>query len=160
MSVAIVKEYLKSFGLDTRVKEFEESSATVELAAKAANVIPARIAKSISFLVNEIPILIVTSGDTKIDNKKFKEKFFVKAKMMTPDEVFKFTGHAIGGVCPFAIEDNSVNVYLDESMKRFETVLPAAGSSNSCIELTMQELEIASDYREWIDVCKTMEIKE
>lgn len=153
MSVIEVKNYLKKYGLEHKVKEFPESSATVELAAKAANVIPARIAKTISFLVGETPILIVTSGDTKVDNKKFKEQFATKAKMLTPEEVIKYTGHAVGGVCPFAIKDPSVVIYLDESMKRFQTVLPAAGSSNSCIEMTMQELEETSNYKEWIAIC-------
>ena len=157
MSVEIVKNYLKNFGLEEKVKEFKESSATVELAAKAAGVIPARIAKTLSFKSKESAILVVTSGDTKIDNKKYKDKFGIKAKMLQADEVIAYTGHAIGGVCPFAISDSEVKVYLDESMKRFDTLLPAAGSSNSCVELTLEELYKASKAEEWIDVCKLAE---
>lgn len=157
MSVEIVKNYLKKFGLENKVKEFDESSATVELAAKAAGVIPARIAKTLSFKLGESAILIVTCGDTKIDNKKYKEKFGIKAKMLQADEVIVYTGHAIGGVCPFAIPDSEVKIYLDESMKRFDTLLPAAGSSNSCVELTLEELYKASKAEEWVDVCKLVE---
>lgn len=157
MSVEIVKQYLEKFGLDKKIIEFKESSATVELAAKAAGVIPARIAKTLSFKVGESAILIVTSGDTKIDNKKFKDKFGIKAKMLQGEEVIRYTGHAIGGVCPFAILNQEVKVYLDESMKRFKTLLPAAGSSNSCIELTLEELCKASKAEGWVDVCKFME---
>lgn len=157
MSVEIVKNYLKNFGLEEKVKEFKESSATVELAAKAAGVIPARIAKTLSFKSEESAILVVTSGDTKIDNKKYKDKFGIKAKMLQADEVIAYTGHAIGGVCPFAISDSEVKVYLDESMKRFDTLLPAAGSSNSCVELTLEELYKASKAEEWVDVCKLAE---
>lgn len=154
MSVESVKDYLKEWNFDNRVKEFTKSSATVELAAKAAGVIPARIAKTLSFKIGDKCILIVTSGDTKIDNKKYKEKFKAKAKMLSPEEVIEYTGHAIGGVCPFDIKDKSINIYLDLSMKRFKTVLPAAGSSNSCVELTLEELELASKFTEWVDVCK------
>lgn len=157
MSVEIVKNYLKKFGLENKVKEFEESSATVELAAKAAGVIPARIAKTLSFKSGESAILIVTSGDMKIDNKKYKDKFGIKAKMLQAEEVIEYTGHAIGGVCPFAIPYSEVKIYLDESMKRFDTLLPAAGSSNSCVELTIEELYKASRAEEWIDVCKLIE---
>ncbi|TCL57241.1 prolyl-tRNA editing enzyme YbaK/EbsC (Cys-tRNA(Pro) deacylase) [Kineothrix alysoides] len=153
MSVENVKEYLKPFGLDDKVKEFQVSSATVELAAAAAGVIPARIAKTLSFKTGESAILIVTSGDAKVDNKKYKAIFGKKAKMLTPEEVITYTGHAVGGVCPFDIPDESVEVYLDVSMKRFETVLPAAGSASSCVVLTPDELERASHAKEWIDIC-------
>lgn len=154
MSIEIVKKYLDRFGLKNKVIEFEVSSATVELAAAAAGVIPARIAKTLSFKGEDSALLIVTSGDTKIDNKKYKERFGIKAKMLKADEVIAYTGHEVGGVCPFAIKDPKVKIYLDESMKRFDTILPAAGSSNSCVELTIEELEKASQAEEWVDVCK------
>ena len=157
MSVEMVKKYLKNYGLDNKVREFKESSATVELAAKAAGVIPARIAKTLSCKVGDHAILVVTAGDTKVDNKKYKEKFGLKAKMLQPEEVMEYTGHAIGGVCPFATPDANVETYLDESMKRFETVYPAAGSSNSCVEVTMEELYKASKAKEWVDVCKFLD---
>lgn len=157
MSIATVREYLKQFNLDSKVEEFEQSSATVELAAQAAGVIPARIAKTLSFKVGEGAVLIVTCGDTKIDNSKYKAQFGTKAKMLTSDEVITFTGHAIGGVCPFAITNENVKTYLDESMKRFDIMLPAAGSSNSCVRLTLEELEKASKAEAWIDVCKMIE---
>ena len=154
MSVQLVKEYLKQWDFDKKVKEFEVSSATVELAAQAVGVIPARIAKTLSFKVDEGCVLIVTAGDAKIDNKKYKEFFHTKAKMLTAEEVVEFTGHAIGGVCPFAIENPNVKVYLDDSMKRFEIVYPAAGSSSSAVELTLPELEVSSESLAWINVCK------
>jgi len=154
MSVESVRNYLKQFHLDSKVEEFTESSATVELAAHAAGVIPAMIAKTLSFKVGDEAILIVTSGDTKVDNHKYKEKFGTKAKMLTPDEVIEYTGHAIGGVCPYDNPEGKVKVYLDESMKRFEMALPAAGSSNSCVRLTIEELEISCPNAEWVDVCK------
>ena len=154
MSVQLVKEYLKQWDFDKKVKEFEVSSATVELAAQAVGVIPARIAKTLSFKVDEGCVLIVTAGDAKIDNKKYKEFFHTKAKMLTAEEVVEFTGHAIGGVCPFAIENPNVKVYLDDSMKRFEIVYPAAGSSSSAVELTLPELEVSSGSVAWINVCK------
>lgn len=154
MSVQLVKEYLKQWDFDRKVKEFDESSATVELAAHAVGVIPARIAKTLSFKVEDACILIVTAGDAKIDNKKYKEFFHTKAKMLTAEEVVAFTGHAIGGVCPFAITNPNVKVYLDNSMKRFEIVYPAAGSGSSAVELTLPELETASGALAWIDVCK------
>lgn len=157
MSIAAVREYLQQFNLDSKVEEFDQSSATVELAAKAAGVIPARIAKTLSFKVGDGAVLIVTSGDTKIDNQKYKAQFSTKAKMLTPDEVIEFTGHAIGGVCPFAITSDNVKTYLDESMKRFDIMLPAAGSSNSCVRLTLDELMTASKAEGWIDVCKLIE---
>lgn len=155
MSITAVREYLKQFQLDSRIEEFEQSSATVELAAKAAGVIPARIAKTLSFKVGEGAVLIVTCGDTKIDNQKYKAFFGTKAKMLTPEEVVEYTGHAIGGVCPFAITNKQVKVYLDESMKRFDIMLPAAGSSNSCVRLNLEELMQASGAAGWIDVCKS-----
>ena len=154
MSVATVKEYLQQFGLDSKVEEFTESSATVELAAHAAGVIPAMIAKTLSFKVNDYAVLIVTSGDTKVDNRKFKDKFGVKAKMLTPDEVVEYTGHNIGGVCPYANPPGKSKIYLDESMKRFDMALPAAGSSSSCVRLTIDELERSCPEAEWVDVCK------
>ena len=154
MSVQLVKEYLKQWDFDKKVKEFEVSSATVELAAQAVGVIPARIAKTLSFKIDAGCVLIVTAGDAKIDNKKYKEFFHTKAKMLTAEEVVEFTGHAIGGVCPFAIENPNVKVYLDDSMKRFEIVYPAAGSSSSAVELTLPELEVSSGSLAWIDVCK------
>ena len=154
MSIARVREYLKGFGLDGSILEFETSSATVELAAQAAGVIPARIAKSLSFKVEGRPVLIVAAGDAKVDNRKFKDFFHTKATMLTPDEAVELLGHAVGGVCPFALKEG-VDVYLDVSMQRFETVLPAAGSSNSCVELTCGELEKAAcGFRGWGDFCK------
>ena len=157
MSVESVRNYLKQFNLDAKVQEFEESSATVELAAKAAGVIPAMIAKTLSFLVGDHAVLIITCGDTKVDNHKYKAKFGVKAKMLTPDEVIEYTGHAIGGVCPYANPEGKCKVYLDESMKRFEMMLPAAGSSSSCVRLTIEELERSCPGAEWVDLCKLIE---
>ena len=156
MSIEKVKEYFKTLNIDGRILEFDVSSATVELAAKALNCEGARIAKSISFMKNDEPILVVTAGDMKIDNAKYKKNFGVKAKMLTPDEAAKLIGHAVGGVCPFAVNDG-VKVYLDESLKRFDTVFPACGSSNSAIEVTVAELEKLSKYDEWVDVCKAKE---
>lgn len=154
MSVESVRNYLRQFNLDDKVQEFEVSSATVELAAHAAGVIPAMIAKTLSFKVDDHAVLIVTSGDTKVDNQKYKAKFATKAKMLTPDEVIEYTGHAIGGVCPYANPEGKCKVYLDESMKRFEMMLPAAGSSSSCVRLTIEELERSCPGAEWVDVCK------
>ena len=156
MSVDKVKEYLKQWNKDTAVREFDESSATVELAAHAVGVIPARIAKTLSFLAKDgnHALLIVAAGDAKIDNSKYKHLFGCKAKMLTPDQVVEFTGHAIGGVCPFANPEGKTVVYLDESMKRFETVFPAAGSANSAVEMTCEELFSCSNASSWIDVCK------
>lgn len=156
MSIEKVRDYFKTLNIDGRILEFDVSSATVELAAKALNCEGARIAKSISFMKNDEPILVVTAGDMKIDNAKYKKKFGVKAKMLTPDEAAKLIGHAVGGVCPFAVNDG-VKVYLDESLKRFDTVFPACGSSNSAIEVTVAELEKLSKCDEWVDVCKTKE---
>lgn len=154
MSIQAGKEYLKQFGLDGKVLEFEVSSATVELAAQAVGVEGKRIAKTLSFKIGEDAILILAAGDAKVDNKKYKATFGAKAKMLSPEEVIELIGHAIGGVCPFGIKEN-VKTYLDESLKRFETVFPAVGSSNSAIELTTDELEkYAQNYVGWVDVCK------
>ena len=155
MAVEKVKEFFGKLGLEDRIQEFDVSSATVELAAKALHCEPCRIAKTLSFTVDGNPILIVAAGDTKIDNPKYKAQFGTKAKMLAPDEVQEMIGHAVGGVCPFAVNDG-VTVYLDESLKRFQTVFPACGSSNSAIELTIEELERFSDYKAWIDVCKNI----
>lgn len=153
MAIDKVREYFKQFGIDDKIQELELSSATVELAAKALNCEGQRIAKSLSFKVDDVPILIISAGDAKIDNAKYKSYFKSKAKMLSPDEVKDFIGHEIGGVCPFAI-NKGVKVYLDESLKRFNTVFPACGSSNSAIELTISELEKYSNFIEWVDVCK------
>lgn len=157
MSIEKVREYLKKYGKEHNILEFSESSATVELAAKAAGVIPARIVKTLSFKSENGCILICAAGDTKIDNKKFKDYFSIKAKMLTPEEVVEFTGHAIGGVCPFGIDNPQVQVFCDESIKRFETVFPAAGSSNSAVELSPEELYRISNSTSWVDVCKIKE---
>ena len=155
MSVEIVRNYFKEHDINKKILEFPVSSATVELAAEAVGTEPARIAKTLSFYTKEkdAAILIVTAGDMKIDNSKFKQFFGMKAKMLAPEDVEPLTGHAIGGVCPFG-NPASVKVYLDISMKRFETVFPAAGSGNSAVEMTCEELEQASGALEWIDVCK------
>lgn len=153
MSIEKVRSYFAEKGIADRVIEFPVSSATVELAAMAAGCEPARIAKTLSFSVNGEAILIVAAGDAKVDNGKYKAYFKTKAKMLTPDEVVVLVGHAVGGVCPFAIHDG-VTVYLDISLKRFQTVFPACGSSNSAIELSISELEEHSGFLSWIDVCK------
>lgn len=153
MAVEKVKEYFRKYGMESRVQEFEVSSATVELAAQALHCEPCRIAKTLSFMIDGHPVLIVAAGDAKIDNPKYKAQFGTKAKMLTPDEALTMIGHAVGGVCPFAINVDVV-VYLDISLKRFQTVFPACGSSNSAIELTIDELEKYSSYAAWIDVCK------
>lgn len=157
MSIEIARAYFKKFDMDDRILEFKVSSATVELAAQAVGCEPERIAKTLSFMVDEQPILIIAAGDAKIDNPKYKATFHKKAKMMTPEELEKYVGHAIGGVCPFGIPEQ-VNVYLDKSLTRFETVFPACGSSNSAIELTIPELEKYSNFKEWVDVCKNWEV--
>lgn len=153
MAIAKVKEYFKKYNMENRVQEFEVSSATVELAAEALHCEPCRIAKTLSFMVDGHPVLIVAAGDAKIDNPKYKAQFGTKAKMLSPEEAETMIGHAVGGVCPFAVNDN-VTIYLDESLKRFQTVFPACGSSNSAIELTIEELEQYSAFHSWIDVCK------
>ncbi|MCI9447763.1 MAG: YbaK/EbsC family protein [Lachnospiraceae bacterium] len=153
MAIDKVKAYFREYGMEGRVQEFDVSSATVELAAKALHCEPQRIAKTLSFMVEHEAVLIVTAGDAKIDNPKYKAKFGKKAKMLPLDAVETLVGHAVGGVCPFAVNEG-VKVYLDVSLKRFETVFPACGSSNSAIELTIMELEEYSGYMEWVDVCK------
>ena len=154
MAIEKVREYFKSLGIDNRILEFDVSSATVELAAEALGCEGKRIAKSLSFNINGEAILVVCAGDGKVDNAKYKATFGVKAKMLTPNEAVELIGHAVGGVCPFAVNEG-VKVYLDESLKRFETVFPACGSSNSAIEMTISELEKYSVYTEWVDVCKS-----
>ncbi|MCI8996280.1 MAG: YbaK/EbsC family protein [Lachnospiraceae bacterium] len=156
MSIAIVREYLKQFEASERILEFPVSSATVELAAEAVGCQPARITKTLSFKLGEGCILVAAAGDAKIDNAKYKQRFGAKAKMLDPEEVAAFTGHAVGGVCPFGVPQE-VQVFLDVSLKRFETVFPAAGSSNSAIEVTPEELERFSRARGWVDVCKGWE---
>lgn len=154
MSIERVRAYLEPLGMADKILEFPVSSATVELAAQALGCEGARIAKTLSFLVEGQPVLIVAAGDAKIDNSKYKAFFHTKAKMLTPDEVTEMIGHAIGGVCPFGIKEG-VKVYLDESMKRFDSVFPAAGSSNSAIELTCDQLEqVAQNCQGWGDFCK------
>ena len=156
MAIEKVKEYFRQYGMENRIQEFEVSSATVELAAEALHCEPCKIAKTLSFMADGHPILLVVAGDAKIDNAKYKAQFGTKAKMLTPDETQTMIGHAVGGVCPFAISDGVV-VYLDISLKRFQTIFPACGSSNSAIELTIEELEKYSSYTSWIDVCKGWE---
>ncbi len=156
MSIEKVRAYFAEQGIADRILEFDVSSATVELAAQALNCEPCRIAKTLSFMAENDPLLIVTAGDAKVDNAKYKAKFGKKAKMLTPDEAVRLIGHAVGGVCPFAVNEG-VKVYLDVSLKRFDTVFPACGSSNSAIELTPEELEKYSGYIEWVDVCKAWE---
>lgn len=153
MAFGEAKKYLDEKGFGDRVKEFDVSSATVELAAVAVGTEPARIAKSLTFMVDEQPVMILCAGDTRIDNGKFKAFFHKKAKMMTREEVNSLVGHDVGGVCPFGIKEG-VDVYLDESLKRFEKVYPACGSANSAVELTPEELEEISGSREWVDVCR------
>ena len=155
MSVEKVRAYLEPYGVADRIREFDVSSATVELAALAVGVEGARIAKTLSFKIGEDPILVVAAGDAKVDNSKYKHFFGVKAKMLTADEAVARIGHAVGGVCPFVVKEG-VRVYLDESLRRFETVFPACGSSNSAIELTCDELErcCGKNFTQWVDVCK------
>lgn len=155
MSIEKVKEYFKSLGIEERIQEFEISSATVELAAKALNCEESRIAKTLSFHVGDKVVLVVAAGDVKIDNAKYKAQFGKKAKMLSFDEAESLIGHAVGGVCPFAVNEG-VETYLDISLKRFDTVFPACGSSNSAIELSMKELEQYSQYISWVDVCKIL----
>ena len=154
MSIEKVRAYFKPLGIEGRIREFDVSSATVELAAVAVGVEGARIAKSLSFKVEDKPIIIVVAGDAKVDNSRYKAQFHTKAKMLTHEEAHEWIGHDVGGVCPFALPED-VKVYLDVSLKRFETVFPAAGSSNSAVEMTCDELErYASNFVEWVDVCK------
>lgn len=159
MSIERGRAYFRQFGMEDRVREFDVSSATVELAALALGVEGARIAKTLSFKKDDSCILILAAGDARIDNHKFKDKFHMKAKMLAPDEVLSLVGHPVGGVCPFGINDG-IDVYLDESLKRFDTVFPAVGSGNSAIELDLEELYKYSNAIEWIDVCKLPEATE
>ena len=153
MAIEKVREYFRKYGMESRVMEFDVSSATVELAARALGCESSRIAKTLSFTLGGHPILIVAAGDSKIDNQKYKAHFGAKAKMLAPDQTEEQIGHTVGGVCPFAVNEG-VTVYLDESLKRFDTVFPACGSSNSAIELTIEELERYSLFDSWVDVCK------
>ena len=156
MSIERGRAYFRELGMEDRVREFDVSSATVELAAQALGVEGARIAKTLSFKSGEGCILVLAAGDARIDNRKFKDKFGMKAKMLTPEEVLTLVGHPVGGVCPFGI-NQGVPVYLDESLKRFETVFPAVGSANSAIELDLDELWRCAKALEWVDVCKLPE---
>lgn len=156
MSIEKVRAYFQKYGMEDRIQEFDVSSATVALAAEALHCEPQRIAKTLSFYVEGHAVLIVTAGDTKIDNAKYKAQFGTKAKMLSVDEVETMVGHAVGGVCPFAVKEGA-DIYLDISLKRFDTVFPACGSSNSAIELSIEELEKYSGSKEWIDVCKGYE---
>lgn len=156
MSIEKGRAYFRQFGMEDRVREFSESSATVELAAHALGVEPARIAKTLSFKKGDSCILVLAAGDARIDNHKFKERFQMKAKMPTPDEVLEMVGHPVGGVCPFGINEG-IEVYLDESMKRFDTVFPAVGSGSSAIELNLEELYKYSNAVDWVDVCRLPE---
>ena len=153
MSLEKVKKYLERYNLEDRIMEFTESSATVKEAAKAIGCKESEIAKTLSFLIEDKPILIVVAGDCKIDNGKYKQEFGKKAKMIPYEEVEKLIGHNVGGVCPFGINEN-VTVYLDNSLKKFDTIYPACGESNTAIKLTIEELEKTSNYKKWIDVCK------
>ena len=153
MSTEKVREYLKPYGFANRVRELDVSSATVDLAAAAIGCEPCRIAKSITFKVGDSAVLVVAAGDAKVDNSKFKAQFHTKATMLKPDEAVSMVGHAVGGVCPFAVNEG-VKIYLDESLRRFESVFPAAGDSNSVLELSIPELESCTPNEGWIDVCK------
>ena len=158
MSIQKVRAYMEPLGIADRIREFDVSSATVELAAVAVGVEGARIAKSLSFKVNDLPIIIVAAGDAKVDNAKYKAQFHTKAKMLTHEEAHTLIGHDVGGVCPFALPED-VKVYLDVSLKRFETVFPAAGSDSSAIELTCEELErYSSNFQEWVVVCQGWQV--
>lgn len=156
MAIEQVRTYLKQYGVEEKILEFDVSSATVELAAAALNCKPQRIAKTLAFMVDGHAVLVVAAGDAKIDNPKYKAQFGTKAKMLSPKETELLVGHAVGGVCPFAVKEG-VEVYLDVSLKRFETVFPACGSANSAIELCIPELEKYSGFVSWIDVCKGYE---
>lgn len=153
MAIEKVKEFFSKYDMADRILEFDVSSATVELATAALGCEPERIAKSLSFLVDDGPVLVIAAGDARIDNPKYKAQFGTKAKMLSPEQVETLVGHAVGGVCPFGVNPG-VKTYLDVSLKRFQTVFPACGSSNSAIELTLAELEQYSSYLDWIDVCK------
>lgn len=154
MSIETARAYLREKGFEDRIREFDVSSATVELAAQAVGCEPARIAKTLSFAVDGGCVLIVCAGDAKIDNSKFKAQFHHKATMLTPDQVVEFTGHTIGGVCPFAITHPNVTAYLDVSLQRFDTIYPAAGNAASAVKLNCDELSQLANSAGWIDVCK------
>ena len=154
MSIEKVRAHFKPLGIEERIREFDVSSATVELAAVAVGVEGARIAKSLSFKVEDKPIIIVVAGDAKVDNSRYKAQFHTKATMLTPEQVLDFTGHAVGGVCPFGIDNPAVTAYLDVSLRRFDTVYPAAGNAASAVRLSCGELDILSNSSGWIDVCK------
>ena len=160
MSIERVRDYFRPLGREGDILEFPVSSATVELAAQAVGVIPARIAKTLSFLVDGVCVLIVAAGDAKIDNSKYKARFHTKAKMIGHDEVEPLIGHGVGGVCPFGIDNPAVTTYLDVSLRRFDTVYPAAGSSNSAIQLTCDELAEYARSAGWVDVCKNWQPEE
>lgn len=153
MSIQKVREYLAAYGAADRIREFDVSSATVELAAKALGCAESRIAKTLSFMLGDRVVLVVAAGDVKVDNRKYKDFFGGKAKMLAREDAERLTGHAVGGVCPFGVNDG-VEVWLDESLKRFDTVFPACGSASSAIELTLDELEKFSRAKGWTDVCK------
>ena len=153
MSIERVRAYFRSYGIEDRIQELDHSSATVALAAEALGTEPCRIAKTLSFLVDDSPILIVAAGDARVNNAKYKAFFGAKAKMLTPEEAVELIGHAVGGVCPFSVNDG-VTVYLDESLRRFTTVFPACGSANSAVRLSIPELEKLSKPMGWVDVCK------
>ena len=158
MSIELVRNYMKNYGRENDIMEFSVSSATVALAAQALGVEPCRIAKTLSFKKDDGCILIATAGDVKIDNAKFKQTFGMKAKMLTSDEAVELIGHAVGGVCPFAVKETVIGIYIDESVKRFNTVFPACGSSNSAIQLTPEELYALSNATEWVNVTKLIEV--
>lgn len=153
MTIDKVKAYLRGFGLEDRIMEFDVSSATVELAARAIGCEPERIAKTLSFSTGEECLLIVAAGDAKVDNARYKERFGSRARMLRPEQTLEKVGHAVGGVCPFDVKQG-VPVYLDISLKRFSSVFPACGSSNSAIELPLPELELCTRHAGWVDVCK------
>ncbi|MDD4368725.1 MAG: YbaK/EbsC family protein [Oscillospiraceae bacterium] len=153
MSISKVRDYLKSYGLDQRIKEFDSSSATVLLAAVALGCEPDRIAKSLTFMVHEQLVMVVMSGQTRVDNAKFRAAFHTKAKMLSPQQVETLASHLVGGVCPFAVNPG-VKVYLDQSLRRYSSVFPACGNSHSAIELSLAELEHCSGYLDWVDVGK------
>ncbi len=156
MSIEKVREYLRDKGIEDRIREFDVSSATVELAALALGCEPCRIAKTLAFSVEGAPVLVVAAGDAKVSNRKFKEAFGTKARMLSAEDTLSAVGHAVGGVCPFAV-NGGVKIYLDGSLKRFDAVFPACGSSNSAIELTVPELEEYSSPEGWVDVCTVPE---
>ena len=153
MSVSAVKKYLSAWGKESQVLEFTVSSATVTLAAEALETSPARIAKTLAFAKENSCMLVVTAGDARIDNRRFKAQFGMKAKMLDAETIFSMTGHPVGGVCPFALPDATISVFLDTSLKRFETVFPACGSPNSAIELAIEELQTIARSSGWVDVC-------